>query len=85
MGLGSLALVSPALVCEATIPGQEFNEEYAHVLERILPGGPRLVLGRGDGLVIEWDESGVGLNTEENAIVTVHTATAPFDRDSWER
>jgi hypothetical protein len=85
MRIGSLSLALPALVCQATIANSEFHEEYAHVLAHVLPEGQWLALGAGDGLAIAWDESGVGLDTENEARVTVKPATTPFDLDAWER
>ncbi|AKV01890.1 hypothetical protein AKJ09_08553 [Labilithrix luteola] len=85
MRLGSLALGSPALACEVGNAEFQFDEQYAHVLAHILPEGRWLALGSGNGLAIAWNESGVGLHTDQKATVTVSLATTPFDTNAWEK
>jgi hypothetical protein len=69
--VGALALDAPALACRLGEGTKHvYDETHDHLLTHIFPG-EWMVLGSGNGIVAEWKESGVGLFTEKNAVVTL--------------
>ena len=78
-------LGSAGLVCRATTHAEsQFDEQYAHMLTKILPGA-WIAFGVGNGLHATWSEQGVGLFTEKNAVVRVVPATAIVTTSTWEK
>ena len=47
--------------------------------------GEWLVLGAGNGLKVSWREEGIGLYTENNAVVTVSAAESSITESSCEK
>lgn len=78
-------LKDPGLVCRVTTSAQsQFNEEYAHTLTKILPGS-WIAFGPGNGLHATWNEEGIGLFTEKNAVVRVAPSVTPVTSTTWEK